>query len=450
MVSVMASNAPLVVFRIIFGLLMVLESWGALATGWVGRSYVEPQLTFPVGNLVGLRVLSGELMYGYFAVMGLAALGAMLGWRYRLTSLALAVLWTGAYLGQTDHYNNHYYLAVLFAWGMAFLPAADRSSLDVAAGRRAFSAHTSPWIARAFRIQVLIVFSYAAINKLYPGWLNGDYLRTNLGSKGDVWPLGKLVVKEWFQDFTVWAAIIFDGAVIPALWWSRTRVGAFWGLVGFNLFNSLVFRIGIFPYMVIGLTVFFFSEASVERAWARLPGMQRPGMGELKEAQGRGAAPASAPKWALAVLWLYLAIQVALPLRHHLYAGDVAWTEEGHRMSWRMMLRTKSATLVLAATDPATGKAKTIDQSAFLNNVQQQRVASSPDTLYRFVQDLKADYERQGIESVQIFARYSACSLNGSPASRLYDGTVDLARVGWKRFARNDWVMDQRPASTGP
>ena len=435
----MASNAPLVIFRILFGLLMVLESWGAIATGWVRLTYVEPRLTFPVANLVEMRVLSGELMYAYFYVMGLAALGVMLGWCYRFTSFALALLWTGAYLGQTDHYNNHYYLAVLFGWGMAFLPAADRASLDVAAGRRSLSRHTSPWIARAFRLQLLIVFSFAAVNKLYPGWLNGDYLRVNLGAKGDVWPLGKLVVQEWFQSFTIWAAILFDGIVIPALWWRRTRVAAFWGLVGFNLFNSLVFRIGIFPYMVIGLTVFFFSEASVERAFAWVPGMRRSEGAETSQPATRPA-----PKWALGLLGLYLALQVALPLRHHLFPGDVAWTEEGHRMSWRMMLRTKTGTLLLVARDPATGETTTVNQDEYLNQLQKSRVASSPDFLYRFVQDLKADYRRQGIESVQIFARYSACSLNGNPVAPLYDATVDLATVEWKRFARNDWVIDQR------
>jgi hypothetical protein len=434
----MASNASLVIFRILFGLLMVLESWGAIATGWVRTSYVEPKLTFPVGGFVQLRVLSGELMYGYFAVMGFAALGVMLGFRYRLSSLALAVLWTGAYLGQTDHYNNHYYLAVLFAWGMALLPAAGRASMDVAAGRLEYTAHTNPWVARAFRLQLLIVFSYAAIAKLYPGWLNGDYLGVNLGSKGDVWPLGWLVVQEWFQDLTIWGAILFDAAVIPALWWRRTRVAAFWGLVAFNLFNSLVFRIGIFPYMVIGLTVFFFSEKSVERAFAWVPGMKPSGSPPPEP------TPSPAPTWKLGLLGLYLAVQVALPLRHHLYPGDVTWTEEGHRMSWRMMLRTKSATLLLVATDPATGKSTIIDQDEFLNELQQRRVASAPDFLYRFVQDLKAHYRDQGREGTQIFARYSACSLNGTPAAPLYDGAVDLAQVTWKRFARNEWVLDQR------
>ncbi len=437
----MASNAPLVLFRIVFGLLMVLECWGALATGWVHSAFIEPKLTFPVADLVQLRVLSGEWMYGYFGVMGLAALGVMLGWRYRFTSVALALLWTGAYLAQKSHYNNHYYLAVLIAWGLALVPAAGRASMDAAAGRRPFVVETSPWIARASRIQLLIVFSYAAINKLYPGWLNGDYLRVNLGSKGDRWPLGWLVVKPGFQAFTIWAAIIFDALVIPALWWRRTRLLGFFGLVGFDLFNSLVFHIGIFPYMVVGLTVFFFSEPSLERAFRWVPGM-RP-----KEGLTASPVPAQASgrqRLALGLLALYLTIQVALPLRHHLFRGDVTWTEEGHRMSWRMMLRTKLGRVVLIVEDPATGHEYPVRHEEFLTPRQESRVGSHPDFLYRYVQDVKAEYESRGIQDPRIYARYSACSLNGTESVPLYDVNVDLAQVTWRRFARNEWVVDQR------
>lgn len=39
---------------------------------------------------------------------------------------------------------------------------------------------------------------------------------------------------------------------------------------------------------------------------------------------------------------LYFLIQLLLPLRHFLIEGNVAWTEEGYRLSWRMMTRDKS------------------------------------------------------------------------------------------------------------
>ncbi|MFT5735094.1 MAG: vitamin K-dependent gamma-carboxylase [Paracoccaceae bacterium] len=435
----MASNAPPVLFRILLGALMLLESWGAIATGWVHSAFVEPRLTFPIADFVWLRVLSGEWMYAYFGVMGLAAIGVTLGWRYRMSSVSLAVLWTGAYLAQTTHYNNHYYLAALIAWGMALVPAADRASLDVCAGRRPLRHDADPWIARAFRLQVLIVFSYAAVAKLYPGWLNGDYLRVNLGSKGGRWPLGSLVVQSWFQSFTIWAALIFDALVIPALWWRRTRVLGFLGLLGFNLFNSVVFRIGIFPYMVLALTVFFFSEARMERALVRLQG--KSGIRDAPRSKFERAAR-RAP-WVAPALAAFFFLQLALPLRHHFFRGDVAWTEEGHRMSWRMMLRTKSAQLALVVEDAASGAVRPVNQTEFLTARQQMLVASQPAMLFRFAQDLAAALREPGMQEPGVYARYSACSLNGSDPSPLYDPEVDLTRVRWNRFSRNEWVLDQ-------
>ena len=38
-------NSALVVFRVFFGLLITIEAWGAIFTGWIKRSFIEPQFT---------------------------------------------------------------------------------------------------------------------------------------------------------------------------------------------------------------------------------------------------------------------------------------------------------------------------------------------------------------------------------------------------------------------
>jgi vitamin K-dependent gamma-carboxylase len=440
--SAMVSNAPLAVFRFLFGLLMALESFGAIATGWVYRAYVEPRVTFP---LVDLPVrLAGRGMYAYFTVMGLAAVAMAVGWRYRLSATALAIAWTGAYLSQSTSYNNHYYLAVLLAWAMALLPAHRRAALDER--RTEVRTERCPaWIPRAFRAQVAIVFGYAAVAKLYPGWLNGDYLEANFGGKGDRWLVGSLLVLPWFQRCVAYTGIAFDALVVPALLWRRTRLLAFAGLIVFNLFNSLVFRIGIFPYMVLALAVFFFEPRTIERVFAWLPGL--PARGEC----GADARPLSAPvrsegaRKALlrSTLGVYFALQLLLPLRHHLIPGDVAWTDEGHRMSWRMMLRSKSGAVVLVARDPASGRTWIIDQDRWLTAKQRRRVATRPEMLHRFVRILQAHYAAQGLPEVELRAQESWVSLNGAPPAALYDPDVDLAAVKWRHFGHNTWVLDR-------
>ncbi|HLT53207.1 MAG TPA: HTTM domain-containing protein, partial [Flavobacteriaceae bacterium] len=72
-------NSPLVIFRIIFGLLCFLESVGAILTGWVNRTLIEPEFTFTFIGFEWLQPLPGSWMYVYYAVMGLFGLGIMLG-----------------------------------------------------------------------------------------------------------------------------------------------------------------------------------------------------------------------------------------------------------------------------------------------------------------------------------------------------------------------------------
>ncbi len=44
--------------------------------------------------------------------------------------------------------------------------------------------------------------------------------------------------------------------------------------------------------------------------------------------------------------------QVYLPVRHYFIPGNVFWTEEGHRMAWRMMLRNKAGEVVVYVSKP--------------------------------------------------------------------------------------------------
>ena len=456
---------------------MMLESFGAIGTGWVYRAFVEPRMTFPVWVGGWPQPLGGYGMYAWFVMMGTAAIGAMVGWRYRLTGTLLAIMWTFAYLTQKTHYNNHYYLAVLICWAMVLLPAHRRAAVDVA---RTGIRHTQcpAWIPLAFKVQVLIVFTYAAIAKLYPGWVSGEYIAHVFGHKTHRAIIGPLLGESWFQMAISYGGIAFDALVIPALWWSRTRILAFTGLIVFNLFNSYVFLIGVFPYMVLALSVFFFDSKTIERRFAWLPGLGRAsdsadgalapaasaderatssppalrapaGPGDIRAPVER-RSPRPTPRWILALVVSYFVLQVALPLRHHLFPGDVTWTEEGHRMSWRMMLRAKAGRVRLLVKDRDSGRSWTVDQREWLTRKQRNRIATKPDMLYWFVQVLKAHYAEQGMPNIAIYAQNSRVSLNGRPPLPLFDASVDLATADYPLFGRSTWVLDRPLGAASP
>ncbi|WP_372919627.1 HTTM domain-containing protein, partial [Salegentibacter sp.] len=123
-------NSALIVFRVFFGLLITIEAWGAIWTGWIERTLIEPQFTFNFIGFEFLQPLPGNGMLWYYGVMGLFGIFVMLGFKYRLSMFAYGVMWASVYLMQKSSYNNHYYLLMLLCMIFVFLPMHHYFSID--------------------------------------------------------------------------------------------------------------------------------------------------------------------------------------------------------------------------------------------------------------------------------------------------------------------------------
>jgi vitamin K-dependent gamma-carboxylase len=77
-----------------------------------------------------------------------------------------------------------------------------------------------------------------------------------------------------------------------------------------------------------------------------------------------------------------------------------------------------------------------------LTKDQRKELATKPDFLYQFVQRLKEDYAEKGMNDIQIYCKMSRVSLNGKKAQPLFKSDIDLAKVKWNYFGRNEWVLD--------
>ena len=175
-------NIGLVLWRVIFGLLIALESFGAILTGWVKEVLIEPDFTFNFIGFEWLQPLPGYGMYAYYGLMGLCGLAVMMGYRYRWSMLLFALLWTGTYLMQKSAYNNHYYLLCLLSWLMVFTPSAKDLSWDALRAQERIQ--TMPlWVKLLFVGQVWIIFTYAAWAKCYPDWIDGSVIALFMESK---------------------------------------------------------------------------------------------------------------------------------------------------------------------------------------------------------------------------------------------------------------------------
>ena len=423
-------NSPLVLFRVVFGLLIALEAGGAIATGWVRRAFVEPDFTFNFIGFDWLQPLVGETMYIVYATMAVLGVMVMLGYRYRFAIIGYELLWTVSYLLQKTSYNNHYYLLVLLCGLMAVVPAHRYYSLDVKQGFVAPSLTCPRWCLLIFVVQVGIVYFFAALAKIYPGWTAGEPIALWFASKAHFFLIGEWLQQRWLQQLVIYGGIAFDALIVPLLLWKRTRMYAFAVGIVFHLFNSAVFHIGIFPYMMIGIGVFFFPPEQI-RQWF----FRRKPVAYTTTVMSPAARP-----WIVGALTLYFLWQTYLPLRHHLYYGDVFWTEEGHRMAWRMMLRTRWGTATFKVVDLATGETWNAPPSDYLTPKQVRKLGSHPDMIWQFSQWLEREYQRQGYADVAVYVTARA-SLNGSDLMPLTDPTVDLTEVDWQTFRHADWIV---------
>jgi len=425
-------NSALIVFRIIFGLLCFLESVGAIFTGWVKTAFVEPKFTFNFIGLDFLQPLPGNGMYFYYALMGILALFVMFGYKYRFSIIAFTLMWSATYLMQKASYNNHYYLLILISGIMALLPANKYASIDVKLNPTLKTFTMPNWCRWVFIFQLFIVYTYAAVAKLYPDWLNLSVIELILKGKINYPLVGSLLQQKWVHFILAYGGILFDGLVIPLFLFKPTRKYIFFVSIFFHLFNSIIFQVGVFPYLSLAFSLFFFEPETIQKIFFKKRPMYR-------------NDEVFIPKYKQPILILfsvYFLFQIGMPLRHHFIKDDVLWTEEGHRMSWRMMLRSKRAKVKYYVENKETGKRVSIHLNDYLSRKQKAIASTKPDVIWQFAQYLKNEFKLKG-QDVAVYI-YCKISVNGKPYKKFISSKVDIASVDWNVFKHNDWILPSK------
>lgn len=420
-------NAPLIVFRIFFGLLIAAESFGAIMTGWVRRILVEPKFTFSHIGLEWLQPLPGNGMYFYFAAMGCLGLAIALGYKYRWAMIGFTVLWGGVYFMQKSAYNNHYYLLLLISFLMIFQPAEKYASLD-AKYKPSIKTNWMPkWCSDIMIFQMFLVYTFATIAKFYPDWLDGRFTGNlfKYNQYADIFPFFK---EHWFHLFLAYSGIVFDGLIIPALLWKRTRTIAFIAAAFFHLFNAVTLEIGIFPFFALSFIVFFYPPEAIGKVFFKNRVLDQ-----------SNKKPFTWNIYVKYLLIIYFIFQILLPLRHWLIKGDVLWTDEGHRLSWRMMLRQRSGDLQYKIIDKKTNTEIAYDYTQMISKKQYRFVTSHPDGIWQMAQYIKKDLAKRG-KDVEIYAR-SYMTINHNMQMPFIDPKVNLAEAKWNYFWHNDWIL---------
>lgn len=421
--------SSLAAFRAAFGLLMLIEVGRFFTHGWIDVYYRQPGFHFSYLGFEWVRPWPGVGMYLHFAALGVLAACIALGLWHRLACALFAAGIAYVFVLDAALYLNHLYLICLFAVLLACVPAAIGYSIDAAhSGAQGNEERVPAWAYWVFRSQMGIVYFYSGLAKLNGDWLRGEPMRAWLANRADYAVVGALFREEWVVYLASYGSLLLDVLAVPLLLWQRTREAAVLVLVCFHLMNGALFEIGIFPWLAIAATLLFLPPDWPRTAVRELVSTIRwTPSAQTRTIQKTGVVGRDAlPGRALGrFLIAFFVIQLVLPLRHHLYPGDVNWTEEGHRFAWRMKLRDKEGTVRFYASDPG-GRRWEVIPSDYLAPHQIEAMSTRPDLIHQFARFLAAS-EAGPAGSPRITVE-AMVSLNDHPPREMIDPTVDLGR----------------------
>jgi hypothetical protein len=418
--------APLAVVRIAFGAILFISTARFILKGWVDEFYVRPVFHFPFYGFEWVRPLPAAGMHLVFGLLLVSSLCMTMGFLYRWAVGVFLVCFTYVELLDKTYYLNHYYFVTVFTFLLLLVPAGRYFSVDVRRKPSLKVVRVPAWTILILQVQLCLVYFLAGLSKLTPDWMvDAMPLRIWLPANGELPVIGPLLTKVWVAYVFSWFGAVFDLSIVFFLWSKRTRKVAYVFVVLFHVLTALLFKIGMFPYIMIAATLVFF-----------------PASRELEELE-TGVVWRICAGWrkkaVTAVLSGYFVLQLLLPFRFLCYPGCLFWTEEGYRFSWRVMLMEKSGTCFFYVTDPATGRKGEVDNSKYLSSFQERQMSTQPDMLLQYAHHLRKVFAKKGIKDPVITVE-SYVTLNGS-GSRLYiDSTVNLAAQE-ESFLPKPWIL---------
>lgn len=417
--------APLAIFRMAFGILMLASVLRFMAKGWVYDMYIRPKLFFPYYGFEWIKPLDGNLMYIIFVIMALSALFIALGLFYRVSAILFFVLFTYVELIDKTNYLNHYYFISIAAFLLIFLPAHRYFSLDAFHHKNIQATHAPNYFILTIKFQVFIVYFFAGLAKINSDWLlHAQPLKIWLPAHSEMPIIGSLLTKEWVAYFFSWFGCIYDLAIPFLLFIPRFVKPAYVLVIVFHLATSLFFNIGMFPYIMITLTTIFFTENFHIRIIETLRSVFK--KNKTEEIQST-FIPTNKTLKILSVLFvIHFTIQLIMPFRYLLYDGNLYWTEQGYRFSWRVMLMEKAGTAFFYVREKSTGKEIEVSNSDYLTFMQEKMMATQPDMLINYAHFLKEEFKNKGIHDPEIVVE-SYVTLNGKASRLIVDKTTDLS-----------------------
>ena len=411
--------------------------------GWIDELYIQPRFHFTYYNFEWVKPI-GNFTYILFAISGISALLVALGLKYRLAIVTFFLSFTYIELMDKTTYLNHYYFISILSFVLIFLPANAHFSIDNILRKKRFDSIPT-WTIDSIKFLLFIVYFYAGIAKINSDWLlRAMPLKIWLPSKYDLPFIGNsLMQQEWMHYAMSWGGMIYDISIPFLLLYKKTRWLAFGLVIFFHVFTRVLFPIGMFPYIMIVSALIFFDTSFHLKIIAFFKGVLN-GFSEsfesrLKSIKSIELFSFQHQSTVLTILTLFFVLQLSIPFRYLAYPGELFWTEEGYRFSWRVMLMEKMGYTSFKIVDSDSGDTFFVHNEDFLTPFQEKQMSFQPDFILEYAHYLGDHYTSLGYKDVKVFVE-SYVALNGRLSQPFIDPKIDLYREK-ESFKHKTWIL---------
>ena len=432
------SPSPLVIFRIAFGLLIFFSILRFWSNGWIKSLYLDPIFHFSYLGFSWVKPV-GNYTYLIFILCMLSSLGFALGYKYKLSSIMLFLSFTYIELMDKTTYLNHYYLISILAFMLIFLPAANYFSIDSLKNNK--DKLIPRWSVDSIKVMLCIVYFYAGFAKINYDWLiHAQPLKIWLQGSYDIPLIGELLQKKWVHYTMSWGGMLYDCLIPFLLFIKRTRWFAFFLVVIFHVLTKVLFpAIGMFPYIMIISCLIFFNYSYHDQIILFLRRLFDK-TGIYKDLKEKIEQPKilNHSRNSLYIIAGFLLMQILIPLRYKLYPGELFWTEQGYRFSWRVMLVEKRGHTDFRIKSSDDNQEFYVNNEDFLTPFQEKQMSFQPDFIVEFAQFLGDYYSEKGMNNVEVYVDAFA-TLNGRKSERLIDPKTNLYGIK-NSILHKDWI----------
>ena len=411
------SPAPLATLRIVTGIVMLLGTLRFWYLGWIETNLIQAKIQFKYSYFEWIAMPSNPMwLYAIFALMALTSIGMLLGYFYRVSAWLLWLSFTYIELLDLTWYLNHYYFISLLLLLLALLPAHRYFSLDVYFERVAPLRSVPAWLVALPRFQMGILYVYAGMAKIQNDWLiEALPMRLWLPAHNHEPVLGSLFGWTYTPWIFSWAGMIYDCSIPFWLSWRKTQKWAYGTVIIFHALTGWLFQIGMFPVVMIAITLVFFDAATHEKWQQKL----------FQPSQKSTPIAYRTPSWSLWLTFIYIVFQLVFPWRFLCYPGNLFWTEAGYRFGWRVMLMEKAGTATFYVNRNDINKEGIVDNTEFLLPHQEKQMSMQPDLIVQYAHWLQQHYESQGIPVDRVRAEVYV-TLQGKPSKLYFPSDVNL------------------------